>query len=141
MEGKMKHRFTRFILTAGLSGLLGSLVLSAQGQREKADIPFAFQTTDRTLPAAEYAVEETSSKGIFKLSDTSGHALFVASHPIDTGAPGNPRLLFRCYGSERMLSQVWTNNGSGYSVNEPAAEKNLRRQVKIASVVSVALHR
>ena len=137
----MKHRFTRFILTAGLSGLLGSLVLSAQGQREKAEIPFAFQTSDRTLPAGEYIVEETSSNGIFKLSDSSGHSLFVTAHPNDTGEPGNPRLLFRCYGNERMLSQVWTNNGSGYSLNESAAEKNLRRQLKIASVVSVSLHR
>jgi hypothetical protein len=141
MEAKMKHRFTRFILTAGLSGLLGSLVLSAQGQREKADIPFAFQTSDRTLPAGEYTVEETSSNGIFKLSDASGHALFVTTYPNDTGAPGNPRLLFRAYGNEHMLSQVWMNDGSGYSVHESAAEKNLRRQLKIASVVSIALHR
>ena len=137
----MKHRFTRFILTAGLSGLLGSLVLSAQGQREKADIPFAFQTSDRTLAAGEYTVKETSSRGVFTLSDSSGHALFVSAYPNDTGAPGNPRLIFRVYGNERMLSQVWMNDGSGYSVHESAAEKNLRRQLKIASVVSVALHR
>ena len=137
----MKHRFTRFILTAGLSGLLGSLVLSAQGQREKAEIPFAFQTSDRTLPAGEYIVEETSSHGYFKFSDSSGHALFVSAFPNDTGAPGNPRLLFRVYGNEHMLSQVWMDNGSGYSVHQSADEKNLRRQLKIASIVSVALHR
>ena len=137
----MKHRFTRFILTAGLSGLLGSLVLSAQSQREKAEIPFAFQTSDRTLAAGEYTVEETSSHGYFRLADSSGHALFISAVPNDTGAPGNPRLLFRCYGKERMLSQVWMNDGSGYSVHESAAEKNLQRQLKIASVVSIALHR
>ena len=137
----MKHRFTRFILTAGLSALFGSLVLSAQDQKEKANIPFAFQNSDRTLPAGEYTVQETSSRGVLKLSEHDGHAIFVSSYVTDTGAPANPRLVFRRYGSEHMLSQVWMEDGSGYSVARSAAEKNLRRQLKIATLVSVPLIR
>src|SRR5690242_13201732 len=131
----MKHRFTRFILTAGLSTILGSLVLSAQGQQEKASVPFAFQTADRTLPAGEYTVQETSSRGILKLSDVSGHAIFVSSFAENSGTNPNPRLIFRCYGNERMLSQVWMDDGSGYTVSESSAEKNLRRQLGISSLV------
>ena len=137
----MKHRFTRFILTAGLSALFGSLVLSAQDQKEKANIPFAFQNSDRTLPAGEYTVQETSSRGVLKLSDSEGHAIFVSSYLADTGAPANPRLIFRAYGNEHMLSQVWMDNGSGYSVAESAADKNVRRRLKIATLISVPLHR
>ena len=75
----MKHRFTRFILTAGLSAQFGSVVLSAQAQKEKANIPFAFQTSERTLPAGEYTVHETRSPGVLKLSDSDGRGIFVAS--------------------------------------------------------------
>jgi hypothetical protein len=137
----MKNRLTCFILTAGLTALFGSLVLTAQDQKEKANIPFAFQTSDRTLPAGEYAVQETSTRGVLKLSDSDGHAIFVPSYLADTGATANPRLIFRCYGKERMLSQIWMEDGSGYSVAESSAEKNLRRQLHISTLVSVALHR
>src|ERR1700746_501065 len=98
----MKHRFARFILAAGLSALFGSLVLSAQDQKAKANIPFAFQNSDRTLPAGEYTVQETSSRGVLKLCNSEGHAIFVSSSLADTGAPANPSLIFRAYGNEHM---------------------------------------
>jgi hypothetical protein len=143
MEAHMKHRLTRFILTAGLSALFGSVVLSAQDQKAKANIPFAFQTSDRTFSAGEYMIEETSSPGVLKLSDSDGRRrIFVASYLTDTGASANPRLIFRVYGKDSMLSQVWMDDGSGYSVAQSAAEKNLRRQLKLApTLVSVPLHR
>ena len=137
----MKHQLTRLILTAGLAALFGGLALNAQDQKAQANIPFAFQTSDRTLSVGEYTVQETSSRGVLKLSDSEGHAIFVSSRLADTGAPGNPRLIFRAYGNEHLLSQVWMDNGSGYSVAESAAEKNLRRQLKIATLISVPLHR
>jgi hypothetical protein len=138
----MKHRLTRFILTAGLSAVFGSLVLSAQNQREKANVPFAFQTSERSLAAGEYTVQETSSASVLKLSDSQGRAIFVASYLTDNGAPVNPRLIFRVYGKEYMLSQVWMDDGSGYSVAQSAAEKKLRRQLKITpTLVSLPLHR
>ena len=135
----MKHRFTRFILTAGLSALFGSLVLSAQDQREKANIPFAFQTNDKTLAAGEYTVQETSSNGILKLTDSDGRGIFLRSYHTDTSASGNPRLVFRCYGNERMLSEVWTDSGEGFAVAQSASEKNLRRQLHMSTLISVPL--
>jgi hypothetical protein len=138
----MKHRLTRFILTTGLSALFGSAVVSAQDQKEKANIPFAFQTSERTLTAGEYTVQETSSRGVLKLADSDGRAIYLASYLTDSGASANPRLIFRAYGNEHMLTQVWMDDGSGYSVPESAAEKNLRHQLKITpTLVSLPLHR
>jgi hypothetical protein len=138
----MKHPLTRFILAAGLSALFGSLVLSAQGLQAKANIPFAFQTSERTLSAGEYTVQRTSPSGILKLSDYAGHATFMLSRLTDTSAQANPRLVFRVYGNERVLSQVWMDDGSGYSVPESATEKNLHHQLKITpTLVSLPLHR
>jgi hypothetical protein len=137
----MKHRLTRFILTAGLSAIFGSLVLSAQDQRAKANIPFAFQTNDKTLVAGEYTVNETGSRAVLVLMDARGHGIYLPSRLTESGTTGNPRLVFRCYGNERMLSQVWMDDGSGYTVAESAVEKNLRRQLHISTLISVPLNR
>ena len=138
----MKHRFTCFILSAGLSTLLGTAVVNAQDQKEKANIPFAFETSERTLSAGDYMVQETSSRGVLELSDSNGRAIYLASYLTDSGAPQNPRLVFHCYGKERMLSQVWMDDGSGFAVAESATEKNLRHQLKITpTLVSLPLHR
>lgn len=135
----MTHRFTRLILTAGLSALFGSLVLSAQNQKEVANIPFAFQASGQVLPAGEYYVSETSARGVFTVADADGHSLFVASRLDSEEAAGNPRLVFRCYGNERVLGQIWTNNGSGYSIGESSSEKNMRRRLQMAALISVRL--
>jgi hypothetical protein len=87
-------------------------------------------------------VQETSSPGILKLSDSDGRAIFVASHLTDSGAPNNARLIFRDYGKESMLYQVWMDDGSAYAVTESAAERNLRHQLKITpTLVFLPLHR
>jgi hypothetical protein len=141
MEAYMKHRLTCLILTAGVSAMLGSFVLSAQDQKEKANIPFAFQASDQTLATGEYTVQQTSSPGFLKLSDSDGRGIFVSAHLTDSGTPANPRLIFRVYGKEHMLCQVWMDDGSGYSVAESATEKNLRHQLKLSTLISVSLHR
>lgn len=135
----MKHRFTHIILTAGLSAMLGSLVLSAQEKKETATIPFAFEASGRILPAGDYTVSEHSARGVFVLRNTEGDALFVNAPMNDKGAADNPRLTFNCYGNDRILSEIWTDDGSGYSVT--SSKKYLKRRMQMAALVSVSLHR
>ncbi len=136
----MKHRLTHIILTAGLSAVLGSLVLSAQGQRETATIPFAFEANGRILPAGDYSVSEHSARGVFLLRNKEGDALFVNAPLSDSEAAANPRLVFSCYGNDRILSQIWTDAGNGYSITS-AKERSLKRRMQMAALVSVSLHR
>ncbi len=135
----MKHRLTHIILTAGLSAVLGSLVLCAQEQKETASIPFAFEASGRILPAGDYTVSELQSRGVFTLRNTEGDALFVNAPKNDTGAAEHPRLVFNCYGNDRILSQIWTDDGDGYSVL--SAKKYQKRQMHMSALVSVSLHR
>lgn len=135
----MKHRLTHIILTAGLSAMLGSLVLSAQDQKEKATIPFAFEASGRILPAGDYTVSEMSARGVFTLRNTEGDALFVNAPKNDTGDAEHPRLVFNCYGNDRILSQIWTDDGGGYSVL--SSQKYLKRHMDMSALVSVSLHR
>ena len=130
-------RFTRFFLAAGLSALFGSLVLSAQNQKEIANIPFAFETSGKVLPAGEYLVQQTNMNGIFQLYDEDGHSLFVTAYRDKQGDAGSPKLAFLCYGNDRVLSQIWTNDGQGYRIG--SSEKTMRRHLEMATLIFVKL--
>ncbi len=132
----MHRHFTKIILTAGLSALLGSLTLSAQDQREVANIPFAFEANHTTLPAGEYSVNRLNSVGMFQIYDASGHSIFLSA-PVQTLGAADPKLTFRCYGNDRVLSQIWTDEGVGYGVVKSSWEKN--RKLEMSAVISVAL--
>lgn len=130
-------RFTRFFLAAGLSAFFGSLVLAAQGQKVVADIPFAFETSGKVLPAGEYLVEETNTSGIFQLHDADGHSLFVTAHLDKEGPSGNPKLAFLCAGNDRILSQIWTDDGNSYLIK--SSEKAMKRHLEMATLIFVKL--
>lgn len=130
-------RFTRFFLAAGLSAFFGSLVLAAQGQKVVADIPFAFETSGKVLPAGEYLLEQTNVNGIFQLYDADGHSLFVTAHANKEDEPGNPKLAFLCYRNDRILSEVWTNDGKGYLIG--SSEKAMKRHLEMATLIFVKL--
>ena len=116
------------------AALLGTAVASAQEKIEVAQIPFAFQADSRILPAGTYTVREYT-RGLFILSDADAHSMFIPTPSMNTGAPENPRLVFRCYGNERVLSQIWLNDGSGYGLGKSSLEKN--RKLEMASLVVV----
>lgn len=135
----MKHRMIHLILTAGLSAVFGSLILSAQDQKAVADIPFAFQASEQILPAGQYTISEMNTRGLFTLRDSESDSIFVMAPLNKTGEAGNPRLVFRCYGNERVLSEIWTNDGAGYRVSDSSVEKSLHRRIQMAALVSVRL--
>ncbi len=123
------------ILTAGLSALLGSLTLSAQGQQEVATVPFAFHANTRTLPAGKYTVSQHGTAGLFQVSDSAGHSIFVAAPELKEGKADNPRLTFACYGHDCSLSQVWMPGSDiGYVVSKRSEERSLGMSADIVSV-------
>jgi hypothetical protein len=131
----MKKYFTHIILTAGLSAILGSLTLSAQDQREVANIPFAFEVNHVSLPAGEYTVQRMNAE-LFQMYDADGHSTFLMA-PVKTEGKPDPRLTFRCYGNDRVLSEIWTDDGIGYGLLKSKWEKD--RKLEMSAVISVAL--
>ncbi len=135
----MTRRLTNTMLIAGLSVLLGSFAVSAQSSREVADIPFDFHAQGVTLPAGTYTVKQVNENGLFQIYDGTGHSTFLSAPIKEMGATGNPRLLFRCTGNERILAQVWTVGDAGYSVPDSWLEKQNHRRLDMAALVSVRL--
>jgi hypothetical protein len=135
----MKSQFTTMVLSAAVSVLLGTQVMSAQDEKEVAKIPFAFQASQRTLPAGEYTVAETGTRGLFRVYNATGDGLFVSTVLHDSAQPNHPKLTFLCDGSRRILATIQTDSGQNYGVSDSAIQKELSRQVHMSAVVSVAL--
>lgn len=135
----MKSQFKLMVLSAAVSALLGTQMVSAQDEREVAKIPFAFQASQRSLPAGEYTVAETQTRGLFQVYDMSGHGLFVNMTPDKIEKPNQPKLTFLCDGSRRILTKIQTDSGLTYAVSESAIKKELTRRVQMTAVISVAL--
>jgi hypothetical protein len=135
----MKLHLRNIVLTAGLSALLGSIALSAQDKREVANITFTYQAGQQTLPAGKYMVQETATRGLFKLSDrATSQAIFVAAVPQDTGRNADSKLTFSCVGSQCSLSQIWID-GDSYQVRQPKVEREAKNQIGVVALVSVPL--
>ncbi|MGA8028642.1 MAG: hypothetical protein WB992_15975 [Bryobacteraceae bacterium] len=134
MNRKLKH----ILLTAGFA-VFGSLALTAQDQREVANIPFAFEASHTAMPAGQYTVKETGTRGLFQVYDAKGHGVFLSTASREQGKPENPRLAFRVSGDQHILAQVWTPDGAGYGVSKSSIERDLNRKLEMASLISVRL--
>ena len=137
----MKSQFVRTVLTAGFAALLGSLTLSAQNT-ESAKIPFAFQANHTSMPAGDYTITRANELGIFQITSRTGSHSVLVNAPVGLSAKSkaNPHLTFRCYGTNRVLSEIWmpaseTGNGRAPS----AVEHDLQRKLEMAAMISVPL--
>jgi hypothetical protein len=129
----MKSRFTYLVLTAGLSAILGSSTVSAQGPSEVANVPFDFHVNASTLPAGTYTVSRETGSGITRLRDQTGRGIFVATLGADTNKANNPRLTFACYAEDCVLSTIWMPDGLGYGVAQSRSDKELTRKLGVVA--------
>jgi hypothetical protein len=132
----MKRHLNNIVLTAGLSVLLGSSILSAQSQKAVANIPFAYHVGEKSLPAGTYTIaKSSSSQSVFALRETeTGHEIFMPVVQQDTGAKNAWNLSFSCCAGECSLSQI-RMAGDSYS---PTAKPPVRLG-KVAAMISVPL--
>lgn len=134
----MKLNLRNIVLTAGLSALLGTVTLSGQDQREVANIPFAYGVGQQSMPAGEYTIKETGSRGLFQLrAKASGHSIFVSSTPADTGKKDS-KLTFSCYEGQCSLSQIWIQ-GDVYQLSAKPLPREAKNQLGVVAMVSVPL--
>lgn len=134
----MKLHLRTIVLSAGLSALLGSIALSAQDQKEVANIPFAYHVGQQTLPAGKYTVQETSTRGVLQLRDNaSRHSIFVPVINEDTGK-NDSKLTFGCYGDQCSLSEIWMA-GDVYKLRAKPFPREAKNQIGVVAMVSVPL--
>jgi len=91
-----------------------ALPVSAQSAKPvvlKGEIPFAFVSGSRTLPAGEYTIE-IGSNGIHFLDAKKHPIQAIFANPAEQSySEEQPRLVFRQYGGQYFLGQIWTRDG------------------------------
>jgi hypothetical protein len=103
----MKTTLRNIAMTIGLSAVLGTATLLAQTE-SKANIPFDFQITGKTLPAGQYLVKLSQENRmlVFRNIET-GHSNMVLAHPNKSGTVEEPKLTFLHNGERYTLQSAW----------------------------------
>jgi hypothetical protein len=131
----MKKQSLGVVGAALLVAVLGVLSVSAEAGSLRCTVPFAFQVGDRSLPRGDYNVETEQARILIR-GVTSG-ALAVGN---TLEKPGNsPKLVFHRYGSEYILSEVWTGS-TGRQLPSSRHERELKsREVATFETVVIPL--
>ena len=90
-----------------------AITLSAQTTSQRlmtVNIPFAFSVENHSLPEGEYTIfTVTPERSIRIVSSDGKHSAIVNTLPNYANSPSeNSRLVFRRYGDDYFLTQVWT---------------------------------
>lgn len=125
---------------ATLSLLFALTIVSAQAQsrsRLTAHVPFDFQVGEKTLPAGDYSVKRLSQNALL-VESTDGEQSAIAPAPRSvegsaTAKPSTEKLVFRQYGDQYFLAQVWMTRGSiGRALNMSGTERKAAERLKLA---------
>ena len=111
----MKYTSLRTIAMLGLFFVLAVMTAKAQtGSRIEASVPFDFAAGETKLKAGDYAVKRIS-KDALQLSNAQTKTSVIVMAPLTIQQTRNDapeRLVFKRYGNEYFLSQVWTNRAA-----------------------------
>jgi hypothetical protein len=132
----MKTLVTRIGMFAASAVALATM---AYGQNMKAEIPFAFQTANATLPAGTYLIYRMSQNGVADAvrlwNEETHHSVLAVALPFDVNRPAaNPSIVFACRSEGCTLREIKTTNGT---LSYP--EHKAKRNGEVASLVSLPL--
>ena len=122
------RKLSLIILTA--AALLLLVAGPAYGQRVivKGEIPFDFSVGNKTLPADTYMVKKASAPSDVLFVRGNGNGALSIAQPMEDVRNGEPngRLVFRKYGDEYFLAEVWSGvNNTGFELPKSSKERQV----------------
>jgi hypothetical protein len=140
-------RFQLVNMLAKLSLLAAMLVVPAVESvhaqslqyRITANIPFEFSVGDKKLPAGKYSfgrARQESDDTVLSVNDSRGHwkAIRASSSVQTVRTAKRPQLVFKRYGDEYFLAQVWAAGAStGRQLPKSQHERELERNFAASS--------
>jgi hypothetical protein len=124
----MKRQLMNLVLAFSSVCIYGSALtgsaLHAQSYEMVAKIPFAFHLDKVDFPAGDYRVERTGTGAFQTIGNRRGTKAAIPGGSF-LESKGGPRLVFRCYGNERFLAEVWNTNGRGSRVAVSKREREV----------------
>ena len=103
---------------AGLGLMVAVLAGSAttvQAADVRAQVPFSFTVSGKTLAPGTYTLNSTGSGGLLVRSERGNGAVALTIALSNTREKG-AKLVFHKYGEEYVLRQVWSGYGTGREI-------------------------
>lgn len=130
----MKKRILTMAATVAAMMILTGVSVNAQsGARIQAHVPFDFAAGDAKLKAGDYSVTRIARNAfLVRGADLKTSVVVQAPIAIERRDEGSPtRLVFKRYGSEYFLAQVWSDaRGEGRQLYSSKSEERLAKQFK-----------
>jgi hypothetical protein len=127
----MKKQWLGVAGAALLAAVLGVLSVPAEAGSLRCTVPFAFQVGGQSLPRGDYGVETEQAR--IQIRGAKTGALAVGNALEKSG--NSPKLVFHRYGSEYILSEVWTGS-TGRQLSTSQHERELKtREASFETVV------
>lgn len=128
------------VLAAGL--LLAAAAAQAQSIQVQAKVPFDFIVGSSTLPAGEYKIQ-TMGAGekalVIRSLDQDAQTLVLAQSCRSSNASNKTKLVFRRYGREYFLAEVWVaGNNAGHQLPKSRRETEMALNHSAEQVVVYA---
>ena len=124
----------------GLGLLLATVSASAQTVMLKANVPFNFIVSGKTLPAGEYTIQSLNTIARVLVLRGAEKADMVIANPCQSARPSDKsKLVFHRYGDRYFLSQIWTaGNSSGAEFPQSSREAEVAMDFPRQEVVLIA---
>ena len=102
-------------------------------------VPFGFIAGDKSLPAGDYSVQVNPERGSVVLHQEGQSPLILLTNQREsTNTPRRGKLVFKRYGANFFLSEVWNqDNATGQALTPSAAEKEMAHKKQPEQILVV----
>jgi hypothetical protein len=125
----MKRKSLIMASLLGLTIVWAGLVSASPIVTVRVDVPFAFSVNNQVLPAGSYEIVQNDNTTMLTIRNQSDRksTIFGVSTAEERRVPAEAKLVFKRYGDQYFLSQVWTRD-SGRDVRKSKSERDAARQ-------------
>ena len=135
----MKKRLYKVVTVIALlivAGLSSANAQTPSGMQLKANIPFAFNVGNKTMPAGEYSVSCTNPSSdikVLQLRSRNGHErALVPTGSVIGRSQDDGKLVFSRYGDHYFFAQAWLpSEPIGMQARRSRGEKQLERELAV----------
>lgn len=120
----MKKQLLAIVATLSIATTLTVTGLAGLSTKVTANIPFDFMVSGKTLPAGSYTVVRGTTRNTLVIRNQANSVAIIAITMEATDKTKAPRLVFRRYGNQRFLAQIYDGyGGEGQELLESKAER------------------
>jgi hypothetical protein len=126
----MKKQILAIVATLSIVTTLTVTGWAGLSAKVTANIPFDFMVSGKTLPAGTYTVVQGTSRNTLVIRNKANSVAISAITMEATDKTKAPRLVFRSYGNQRFLVQVYDGySGEGQELPKSKAEREAAKSV------------